>query len=237
MAWRVVEWFWVAKCNHNCWNTVAESFLKASYLTCAYSAAKCLHFLCVVWAWSCCRLRTVTNTGWRLNNRNVTVRLLLLISSSVSFGLIACALSSLLWLPSVKSPTKRMPWRFALDHVNYEMSNFQLAQLLLPWSNCVETKIEERRGDLCGLHSPSSGILLWTDSLYLQTSVQLAVLSPVRMRLGRVSWLERGSSANEVTVFNTVYNQIPNTVYIICQFEALKKLTDLINYVDKIMPI
>ena len=32
MAGRVVEWFWVAKCNHNCWNSVAESFVKASYL-------------------------------------------------------------------------------------------------------------------------------------------------------------------------------------------------------------
>ena len=73
------------------------------------------------------------------------------------------------WLPSVKCPTKRMPWRFALDHVNYEMSNFQLAQLLLPWSICcVETKIEKKAlRPLSG-----SGILLWTDSLYLQTSVQ-----------------------------------------------------------------
>ena len=32
MAWRVVEWFWVTKCNHNGWNSVAESFAKASYL-------------------------------------------------------------------------------------------------------------------------------------------------------------------------------------------------------------
>ena len=32
MAGRVVEWFWVAKSNHNCWNSVAESFVKASYL-------------------------------------------------------------------------------------------------------------------------------------------------------------------------------------------------------------
>ena len=32
MAGTVVEWFWVAKCNHNCWNSVAESFVKASYL-------------------------------------------------------------------------------------------------------------------------------------------------------------------------------------------------------------
>ena len=38
-----------------------------------------------------------------------------------------------------------MPWRFALDHVNYEMSNFQLAHLFLPWSICcVETKMEEK---------------------------------------------------------------------------------------------
>ena len=28
----MVEWFWVAKCNHSFWNGVAESFLKASYL-------------------------------------------------------------------------------------------------------------------------------------------------------------------------------------------------------------
>ena len=32
MAGRMAEWFWVAKCNHNCWNSVAESFVKASYL-------------------------------------------------------------------------------------------------------------------------------------------------------------------------------------------------------------
>ena len=32
MAGGVVEWFWVAKCNHNCWNSVAESFVKTSYL-------------------------------------------------------------------------------------------------------------------------------------------------------------------------------------------------------------
>ena len=38
-----------------------------------------------------------------------------------------------------------MPWHFALDHVNYEISNFQLAQLLLLWSNsCVENKIEKK---------------------------------------------------------------------------------------------
>jgi len=38
-----------------------------------------------------------------------------------------------------------MPCRFAVDRVNYEMSDFQLAQLLLPWSICcVENKIEEK---------------------------------------------------------------------------------------------
>ena len=35
----------------------------AHQVTEAYSAAECLPFLCAVWAWSCCRLRTVTNTG------------------------------------------------------------------------------------------------------------------------------------------------------------------------------
>ena len=37
-------------------------------------------------------------------------------------------------------------------------------------------------------------------------SRQFAVHSPVRMRLASVSCLERGSSANKVIVFNTVYN-------------------------------
>ena len=32
MVGRVVEWFWVSKCNHSCWNSVAESFVKSSYL-------------------------------------------------------------------------------------------------------------------------------------------------------------------------------------------------------------
>ena len=32
MAWRVVEWFWVARCNNNWWNNIAECFVKACYL-------------------------------------------------------------------------------------------------------------------------------------------------------------------------------------------------------------
>ena len=58
MAWRVVEWCWVARCNHNCWNSVAEFFVKVSCedkkcppgysCSAAYSAAECLPFLCAV---------------------------------------------------------------------------------------------------------------------------------------------------------------------------------------------
>ena len=43
--------------------------------------------ICAVWAWSCCQLWTVTNSGWRLNNCSLKIWLLFLISSSVSFGL------------------------------------------------------------------------------------------------------------------------------------------------------
>ena len=79
MTGRVVEWFWMAKCNHNCWNSIAVSFVKASCedKTCplgysssaAYSGAECLPFLCAVWAWSCCQLRTNSDKHrWRLNN-------------------------------------------------------------------------------------------------------------------------------------------------------------------------
>ena len=32
MAGKVVEWFWVAKCNHNCWKGVEKSFVKACYV-------------------------------------------------------------------------------------------------------------------------------------------------------------------------------------------------------------
>ena len=49
MAGRVVEWFWVAKGKHNCWNSVAESFVKTSYLVRTRHAqqvtAEALHIL------------------------------------------------------------------------------------------------------------------------------------------------------------------------------------------------
>ena len=99
-------------------------------------------------------------------------------------------------LPSVKYPTKRMPWRFALDHVNYEMSNFQLAQLLLPWNICfMETKIEEKTWRPLWTTYPKLRNLVMNGFAVLankcaekdaNVSRQLAVHSPVRMRLGRV---------------------------------------------------
>ena len=126
----------------------------------------------------------------------------------------ACALSSLWWLPSVKCPTKRMPWRFALDHVNSEMSNFQHAQLPLPWSICcVENKTGEKAWRPLRITYPKIRNLALNGFAVLankcaekdaNVSRQLAVHSPVRGRLGKVSWLERGSSANEVIAFNTV---------------------------------
>ena len=177
MTGRVVEWFWMAKCNHNCWNSIAVSFVKASCedKTCplgysssaAYSGAECLPFLCAVWAWSCCQLRTNSDKQMEIE------QLLFKYCSCSRFPALcpsACALSLLWWLPSMKCPTKHMPWCFALDHVNYETSNFQLIQLF--WhgaflQNLVwKTKQRKRRGNLCGLPTPSSGIFLWMDSLY-----------------------------------------------------------------------
>ena len=41
--------------------------------------------------------------------------------------------------------TKPLPRHFALDHVHYEMSNFELTELLVPWSiYCVENNIDEK---------------------------------------------------------------------------------------------
>ena len=66
-----------------------------------------------------------------------------------------------------------MPWRFALDHVNYEMSNFQLAQLLLPWSICcVETEIEEKAWRPFWTTYPKLKNLAMNGYAVLQTSVQ-----------------------------------------------------------------
>ena len=97
----------------------------------------------------------------------------------------------------MKCPTKRMPWRFALDHVNYEMSNFQLAHLLLPRGICcVETQIEEKAWRPLWTTYPKLRNLAINGFAVLankcaekdaNVSMQLAVHSPVRMRLGRVS--------------------------------------------------
>ena len=101
----------------------------------------------------------------------------------------------------------------------------------LPWSICcVENKIEEKAWRPLWTTDPKlrnramNGFAVLPNKCAEEdanVSRQLAVRSPVRMpwelspRLGRVSWQERGSSANEVIVSNTVYNWL--TVYIICQ--------------------
>ena len=80
-----------------------------------------------------------------------------------------------------------MPLRFALDHVNYEMSNLQLAQLLLPWSICC---VENRGKGVATSTSPDLRNLAMNGFAVLankcaeedaNASRQLAVHSPVRM--------------------------------------------------------
>ena len=100
-------------------------------------------------------------------------------------------------LPSVKCPNKHMPWHVALDHVNYEMSNFQLAQLLLPWSICcVETKIEEKAWRPLWTtypklrNLPINGFAVLANKCAEKDAnvlMQLAVHRPVHMQLGSTS--------------------------------------------------
>ena len=88
----------------------------------------------------------------------------------------------------MKCPTKRLPWCFALDHVNYEMSNFQLARLLLPWNIIL----------LCGKQNRGKGVATYPKLRNLamngfavlanscaeedvNATKQFAVHSPVRM--------------------------------------------------------
>ena len=87
-----------------------------------------------------------------------------------------------------------MPWRFA-DHGNYEMSNFQLAQLLLPWSICcVETKIEKKALRHLSTYTRLRNLAMNGFAVLANKRAekdanvprQLSVHIPVRMRLGRV---------------------------------------------------
>ena len=87
MAGRGVEWFWVAKCNHNRWNSVAESFVKASYLARTRHAhlvtAEVLHILhpsFLMYSLNLIMLSVPSsdNTEWRLNNRSLNTGLLVL---------------------------------------------------------------------------------------------------------------------------------------------------------------
>ena len=143
------------------------------------------------------------------------------------------------------------PWN--VREMNCEMSNFQLAQLLLPWSICcVENKREEKAWRPLWTTDPKLRNLAMNGFAVLanrcaeedaNVSMQIAVRSPVLMpwelspRLGRVSWQERSSSANEVIVSNTVYNWL--TVYITCQltiwsFEKVVSLTKQCKWTDLI---
>ena len=98
----VVEWFWMAKCSHNCWSCITwfckifcESILQGQGDSCS-TACLCIPFLCGVW--SCCQLWTVANTKLCV----------LQLVHSVHCGYFhLCA--QCVWLT---------PWRFALDHVN-----------------------------------------------------------------------------------------------------------------------
>ena len=84
-----------------------------------------------------------------------------------------------------------MPWRFALDHVNYEISNVQLAQLLLSCSICcVENKTEEKAWRPLWTTEPKLRNLAMNGFAVLankraeedaNVSMQLAVRCPVRM--------------------------------------------------------
>ena len=118
--------------------------------------------------------------------------------------------------------TKLLPRHFALDHVHYEMSNFELTELLVPWSICcVENNIDEKAQRPLWTTYPKLRNLAINGFAVLankcaeedaNASRLLAVHCHVCMswelspQLSRVSWPERGSSANEVIVFSIVYN-------------------------------
>ena len=90
-----------------------------------------------------------------------------------------------------------MPRRFVVDHVNYEMSNFQVAQLLLPWSVCCVENITEEKAwrplwttypKLRNL--PINGFAVLANKCAEKDAnvlMQLAVHRPVHMQLGSTS--------------------------------------------------
>ena len=89
MAWRVVKWFWVARCNHNCRNSVAESFVKTSHLArTRHAHQQQSAFLSYVVLSP--NMLSTPNSGkhrWRVKNSGLNSGLLFLVSSSVSLGL------------------------------------------------------------------------------------------------------------------------------------------------------
>ena len=232
MAGTVVKWFWVATCNHNCWNSVAESFVKASYLARTRHAhqitAAVLHILqqsAFLFYVEFEPDHAVSSEQWETH---MEIEQLQFEYWALVLDFQLCVLRFVHWVhcgdkyPCMQCLIKFMPWCFALDHVNYEMSNFELTQLLLPWSICcVENKIEETMWWPLWTTYPKLRNLAMNRFAELankcaekdaNASRQLAAHSPVCMSwelslwLSRVSLLERRSSANEVIIFNTVYN-------------------------------
>ena len=87
----------------------------------------------------------------------------------------------------MKCPTECVPWHFALDHVKYEMSNFQLTQLFLLWR---ENKTEKKAWRPLWITYPklrnpaTNGFDVLANKCaeeYTNVSRQLAVHSPVHM--------------------------------------------------------
>ena len=78
----MVERFWVAKCNHSCWNSVAESLVNASYLARTRHGhqvtAAALHILQQTAFLSYVQFELITLSArnsdkhrWRLNDRSL----------------------------------------------------------------------------------------------------------------------------------------------------------------------
>ena len=180
MAGRMVEWFWVAKCNHNCWNSVAESFVKASYLTRTRHAHQvttaALHILQQKSAFlSYVEFEpdhAVSSEQW---HTQMEIEQPQLKHWALVLDFQLCLLRLVRWVRC----SDYHPWNVRLNVCpvvllwtvwtmrcqTFSSLSFFCRGAFVVW----KTKQRKRRGDLCGLPTPSSGILLWTDSLYLQT--------------------------------------------------------------------
>ena len=220
MAWRVVEWFWVAKCNHNCWNSVAESFVKASYFARTRHAhqvtAKALHILHP--SFLTCSLSLIMLSAPNSDKHRMEIEQPQFKYWALVLDFQLCVLRL---VRRIRCGDYR-PWNVRLNvcpgillWTMWTMRCKTFSSLSFFWSICcVETKIEKKALRPLSTYpklrtlSMNGFAVLANKCAEENANVprQLVVHSPVRMRLGRVSWLERGSSANELIVFNTVHN-------------------------------